>query len=227
MEPSAERTILGAFGLAFFAFAILVVRLARHDITLASSHVKEALKNLLNTEAEPYAEKNVSLEPKDIARLKRAVPWTYAGLFLSAVAAILIVGWDNFFTTSSTTTFVARLVSAFLGVGSLIVSVIMLVYFNSRSQRIRNLGIKTIIRGIVTGRHVVDTRNSFYDARYDRLHGQVDYYLIFGSKEFSIDYKNFLRTADGDAVELHYVNDAVGKPLVLHFYLLKKEVVSG
>jgi hypothetical protein len=136
--------------------------------------------------------------------------------------------WDDLFVSSSSIKFVGQLLSAFLGAGSLLVSLIFFVIFKSRTMHIRKQGTKTVIRGIVTGRRAVDNRLDINDPRRDKtgFRGDVFYYLILGKKEFDIDYKNFSQTTEGDAVEIHYVTDAIGKPLVLHLYLLKKEIVK-
>jgi hypothetical protein len=203
--------------------------LGNDNIRYATKETQDALKKLLENEAEPYHEKQVDLEPRDIKVLERYVPWTYAGIVFSVIAVMLILVWDDLLSTSSTTKFVGQLLCAFLGAGSLLVSVIFLVIFKSRTRRIRKQGTKTVIRGIVTGRRVVDNRLDMHDPRRETtgFRGDVFYYLILGKKEFDIDYKNFLQTTEGDAVEIHYVTDAIGKPLVLHFYLLKKDILIG
>lgn len=226
--PSTEWIPLTIMGSLFFLMALLIIFLGGHNIRLATTESKEALKKLLAQEAEPFHEKVVELEERDIKILERHVPWTYAGLAVSALAAMLIIGWDNFFVTSASDRFIGQMLSAFLGAGALIFSVIMLAFFKSRTKRIRKQGNKTIIRGIVTGRSVLDNRPRLREPRSptERM-GQVDYFLHMGSKKFSVDYKNFKQTAEGDAVEMHYITDAHGKPLVLHFYLLKKEIVHN
>jgi len=226
MYPSDEWIPLGIMSFLFFGFGLLIIFLGKENIRFATTEVKAALKKVLEKEAEPYHEKQVALELRDIKVLERYVPWTYAGLIFSALATALFFSWDEFFSTSSTTRFIARLVIGFLGGAALLVSAILLMHFKSRSKRIRKGSTKTVIRGIVTGRRVDDLRLGQHDPRREHgFSGEVFYYLKLGEKEFDIDFKNFSQTTEGDAVEIHYVTDAVGKALVLHFYLLKKEIV--
>ena len=227
--PSTEWIALAITGSLFFLFALLIIILGNDNVRYATKEAQEALKKLLAKEAEPYHEKQVALEPRDIKVLERYAPWTYAGFAFTLLVAVLIFVWDDLFDTSSTTKFVGQLVSAFLGAGSLLISTISLVLLKSRTRRIRKQGTKTVIRGIVTGRRAEDNRLATHDPRRETtgFRGDVFYYLILGNKEFDIDYKNFSQTTEGDAVEIHFVTDAVGKPLVLHFYLLKKGIVSG
>ncbi|MFN3840614.1 MAG: hypothetical protein ACK4RF_07895 [Cyclobacteriaceae bacterium] len=227
--PSTEWIALAIIGSLFFLFALLIIILGNDNVRYATKEAQDALKKLLEKEAEPYHEKQIALEDQDIKVLERHLPWTYAGLVFAVLTAVLILLWDDFLSTSSSTKFVGQLLSAFLGTGSLLVSVIFLVIFKSRTRRIRGQGTKTVIRGIVTGRRAEDNRLAMHDPIRETtgLRGKVFYYLILGNKEFDIDYKNFSQTTEGDAVEIHFVTDAVGKPLVLHFYLLKKGIVSG
>ncbi|MEO0133128.1 MAG: hypothetical protein ABIK73_09430 [candidate division WOR-3 bacterium] len=226
--PSTEWIALGIIGSLFFLFALLIIFLGNYKIRYATKETQDALKKLLEKKSEPYHKKQFALEDQDIKVLERHVPWTYAGFVFAVLTAVLILLWDDFLSTSSSTKFVGQLLSAFLGTGSLLVSIIFLVIFKSRTKRIRKHGIKTVIRGIVTGRRVEDNRLDMHNPRRETtgFRGEVFYYLILGEKEFDIDYKNFSQTTDGDAVEIHYVTDALGKPLVLHFHLLKKEIVS-
>lgn len=226
MYPSTEWIPLTILGALFFFLGLLIIFLSEHKIDYATPEAKEALQKLLGQEAEPYHEKEVPLEDRDIAVLERYVPWTYAGLVFSGLAATLFFGWDELIISTETTKIVGRLASGFFGGAALLVSSILLLIFKSRTKRIRKPGVKKIIRGIVTGRRVLDTRPALNDARYNQSHGAVNYYLQLGSKEFSLEYKHFIKTTEGDAVEIHCVTDAIGKPLVLHFYLLKKEIVT-
>jgi hypothetical protein len=224
--PATEWIPLTIMGALFFLLGLLIIFLGEHKIEHATPEARKALQKLLAQEAEPYHEKEAPLEDRDIAVLERYVPWTYVGLVFSAIAAALFLGWDEWVILSETTRIVGKVALGFFGGSALLVSSILLLTFTSRVKRIRKRGVKKIIRGIVTGRRVLDTRPALHDARYDQSHGTVNYYLQLGSKEFSLAYKHFIKTTEGDAVEIHYVTDAIGKPLVLHFYLLKKEIVT-
>ncbi|HMQ00695.1 MAG TPA: hypothetical protein PKC24_13005 [Cyclobacteriaceae bacterium] len=226
MYPSTEWIPLSIMAALFFLIGLLMIFLGEDKFAYATPEAKEALQKLLAQEAEPYHEREVPIEDRDIAVLERYVLWNYAGIIFSAIAALLFFGWDEIIISSETTKFIGRMLTAFLGLGVLIPSLIMLTYLKSRNRRIRKYVHKTIIRGIVTERNVVDNRPRPGELRLPTQEGQVDYYLQLGSKRFSVDHKNFLQTTEGDAVEIHYITDAIGKPLVLHFYLLKKEIVK-